>query len=89
SARASTWSSTRACTPGSAAFGQGSQLMQQRRVHTGLEPFVRSDCGKFFSDSSTCIQHRRMHAGERPHKCTACGKSSWQHRHRLRHPRTH
>ncbi|CAN8192481.1 unnamed protein product [Coccothraustes coccothraustes] len=66
-----------------------SNLVQHRRIHTGLKPFPCTACGERFRQRSHLIRHQRTHTGERPYECSECGKSFSVSSKLLRHQVSH
>ncbi|XP_069606485.1 oocyte zinc finger protein XlCOF8.4-like [Ranitomeya imitator] len=63
--------------------------VRNEKIHTVLNTFPCSECGKRFADQSSVVLHQRIHRWEKPYSCSECGKRFKQKCDLVNHQRIH
>ncbi|KAL0277674.1 UNVERIFIED_CONTAM: hypothetical protein PYX00_004885 [Menopon gallinae] len=70
-------------------FKRKEHLLQHRKSHFGVRPFVCSTCEKAFSRKEHLLRHSVCHTGQKQYMCDVCRKSFSRKDNLLKHKKTH
>lgn len=70
-------------------FKRKEHLLQHKKSHFGVRPFVCTTCEKAFSRKEHLLRHSVCHTGQKQYMCDVCRKSFSRKDNLLKHKKTH